>query len=248
MATTLNFLLRPLCISTTSSILSKFPLRRATHLSSVSTPSLLFSQSVSFSRTPTRAFTPTASLSQLQEEQGEDQDIDYEIEESEAEHIYEEAENVGSDERKSFDSGKGVELPTLTVKEKKELASYAHSLGKKLTCQIVGKGGVTENVVASFIENLESNELLKIKVLGTCPGEFEDVVKQLEEATGSVVVGQIGRTVIIYRPSLTKLELEEKKRQARRVYVRRESKFKPTLPNVRVPRLSGRGRRGSSRF
>ena len=52
------------------------------------------------------------------------------------------------------------------------------------------------------------------------------MVQQLEEATGSVVVGQIGRTVIIYRPSLSKMEAEEKKRQARRVYVRKESRLK----------------------
>lgn len=55
------------------------------------------------------------------------------------------------------------------------------------------------------------------------------MVKQLEEATGSVVVGQIGRTVIIYRPSLSKLKAEEKKKQARKVFVRREPKLKPTL-------------------
>lgn len=55
-----------------------------------------------------------------------------------------------------------VDLPTLTVREKKELASYAHSLGKKLKSQLVGKSGVTANVAASFVENLESNELLKV--------------------------------------------------------------------------------------
>lgn len=161
MATTLSFLLRPLCISTTSSILSKFPLRRTTQLSFVTSP-LHSSRSLSFYLTPIRAFTPTISLPQLQEEEEQDQDIAYEIEESEAEHEYEMAETVGSEESKSFDSGRRLKLPTLTVKEKKELASYAHSLGKKLTCQIVGKSGVTENVVSSFIENLESNELLKV--------------------------------------------------------------------------------------
>lgn len=55
------------------------------------------------------------------------------------------------------------------------------------------------------------------------------MVKQLEETTGSVVVSQIGQTVIIYRPSLTKMKLEEKKQQTRRVYVRKESKLKPLL-------------------
>ncbi|KDP41731.1 hypothetical protein JCGZ_26749 [Jatropha curcas] len=146
-------------------------------------------------------------------------------------------------------SRSGLKVPNLTVKEKKELASYAHGLGKKLKCQLVGKSGVTDNVVSSFIETLEANELLKIKIHRSCPGELEDVVQKLEAGTGSVVVGQIGRTVIIYRPSLSKLEAEEKKLRARRVFVRKDSKLNPvSLPTrVQVPRLSGRGRRGRSR-
>ncbi|KAM1264452.1 hypothetical protein ACFX2J_034257 [Malus domestica] len=90
----------------------------------------------------------------------------------------------------------GVKPPTLTVKEKKELASYAHSLGKKLKSQLVGKSGLTASVAASFIENLESNELRKVKIHGTCPGELEDVGTQLEESTGSVVTKDIIETHI----------------------------------------------------
>jgi RNA-binding protein len=72
----------------------------------------------------------------------------------------------------------------------------------------------------------------QIKIHRTCPGELEDVVRRLEEATGSVVVGQIGRTVIIYRPSLTKMKAEEKRLQARRVYVRKAPKLM-SVPLVR---------------
>ncbi|KAG2286661.1 hypothetical protein Bca52824_046265 [Brassica carinata] len=93
----------------------------------------------------------------------------------------------------------------LTVREKKKLASYAHSLGEKLKCQLVGKSGVTDSVVFSVLETLEKNELLKVKIHRTCPGTLEDMILHLEEATGSVVVGKIGRTVILYRPSPTKL-------------------------------------------
>ncbi|KAK4284778.1 hypothetical protein QN277_001561 [Acacia crassicarpa] len=131
-----------------------------------------------------------------------------------------------------------LKLPSLTVKERKELASYAHSLGKKLKSQLVGKSGVTPNVATSFIETLESNELLKIKIHRTCPGELDDVVKQLEEATGSVTVGQIGRTVIIYRPSLTKLKAEEKKKQARKVFLRKQ--LKPKLSKEQGSKFSRR--------
>ncbi|CAA3017321.1 RNA-binding CRS1 domain [Olea europaea subsp. europaea] len=114
-------------------------------------------------------------------------------------------------------------LPILAVKEKKELASYAHSLGKKLKSQQVGKSGVTDTVVTALIETLEANELLKLKIHSNCPMELDDAVKQLEEATGSVVVSQIGRTVILYRPSLTKLkEEEEKRRRAQKVFARKQ--------------------------
>lgn len=83
----------------------------------------------------------------------------------------------------------------------------------------------------------------QIKIHRTCPGELEDVVQQLEEATGSVVVGKIGRTVIVYRPSPSKLKAEEKKKSMRRVFVRKESKLRPVslvkhkqkLPFSRIP-------------
>jgi RNA-binding protein len=55
-----------------------------------------------------------------------------------------------------------LQRPKLTVKERKELASYAHNLGKKLKSQHVGKSGVTPSLVSAFTDNLESNELLKV--------------------------------------------------------------------------------------
>lgn len=67
-------------------------------------------------------------------------------------------------------------VPDLSVKEKKELASYAHSLGKKLKSQLVGKSGVTDNVAASFIETLEANELLKVPVFPFFPCCWDDLI------------------------------------------------------------------------
>ncbi|CAN6304590.1 unnamed protein product [Urochloa humidicola] len=112
--------------------------------------------------------------------------------------------------------------PKLSVKERKELASYAHGLGKKLKSQQVGKGGVTPNLVSAFSDNLESNELLKLKIHGNCPGELPDVILQLEESTGSIAVDQIGRSVILYRPSTSKM----KKRQEVAENARRFAKSK----------------------
>ncbi|VVB09661.1 unnamed protein product [Arabis nemorensis] len=145
--------------------------------------------------------------------------------------------------------GSGLKL---TIKEKKELASYAHSLGDKLKCQLVGKSGVTDSVVFSFLETLEKNELLKVKIRKTSPGEFEDEVRHLEEATGSVAVGQIGRTVILYRPSPTKMKADAKKKEVERLSISRKQKFqnaRPTRPFRREysERPDNRGRRGGSR-
>ncbi|KAH7686939.1 YhbY-like protein [Dioscorea alata] len=130
--------------------------------------------------------------------------------------------------------------PKLSVKEKKELASYAHSLGKKLKSQQVGKSGVTPSVAASFIETLEANELLKLKVHGSCPGELSEVISQLENATGSVAVGQIGRTVILYRPSISKM----KKREAE--ITRLNSKPREFDTAYSRPQKRGQFRRASS--
>lgn len=86
-------------------------------------------------------------------------------------------------------------------------------------------GGHWPNFLHFFRYN--SNRcILQLKIHGTCPGEFEDVMKQLEESTGSVVVGQIGRTVILYRPSLSKLKAEEKKKQFQRDFLKRQAAFK----------------------
>lgn len=117
-------------------------------------------------------------------------------------------------------------LKGMSAKEKKELGSYANSLGKKLKSQQVGKSGVTDSVATALVETLEANELLKLKIHNNCPGELDDVVARLEEATGSVVVGRIGRTVIIYRPSLTKLIAEEKKKQNQKLMLKRRAAFK----------------------
>ncbi|CBI38011.3 hypothetical protein VitviT2T_002962 [Vitis vinifera] len=212
----------------------------------------LSSSSVAFPQTPSPQSIEPHSIpqEQLLNDLAEEEESGGEIVEEEEsggeiakqEELYESEETVKETSRPV----------NLTIKEKKELASYAHSLGKKLKCQLVGKQGVTASVASAFIENLESNELLKIKIHGTCPGELPDVVKQLEESTGSVVVGQIGRSVILYRPSVTKLKAEEKRKQARRVYVRKGAIFKPKLPGKLLegqsPRVPGRGRRGSSRF
>ncbi|OMO74387.1 hypothetical protein CCACVL1_16776 [Corchorus capsularis] len=262
MAATLSFFLRPLCISI-SKFHNKIPIAQLHRPLRSSSSSLSSLCALTFPQTRSLCITNCSNSKSLLEkevEQDEEQDFDSEFEEFGSNDADDDVGIENDEEGGPVNLGlevvgdirtsevKKVKLPNLTVKEKKELASYAHSLGKKLKSQLVGKSGVTDNVVSSFLETLEANELLKIKIHRTCPGELEDVVEYLEQATGSVVVSQIGRTIIIYRPSLTKMKAEEKKREAQRIFMRRRTRLKPTLMKKGpLPRLSGRGRRGTSK-
>lgn len=91
-------------------------------------------------------------------------DISLQLEDEESELELERSEQVksGSDSGPPFRVLSDEKRPQLTVKEKKELASYAHGLGKKLKCQQVGKSGVTASVATALVETLEANELLKV--------------------------------------------------------------------------------------
>ncbi|XP_021827922.1 uncharacterized protein LOC110768486 [Prunus avium] len=248
-----SLFLKPLLISTTTVSTTPFIPRRRIISPSLPSRPLLFCHSSTLSHSPP---APKASVQEAEETQQleipEDDDNDNgEEPEIEIENLdNKENAQVGLESSSGLKRD-GVKPPSLTVKEKKELASYAHSLGKKLKSQLVGKSGVTASLAASFVENLESNELLKVKIHGTCPGELDDVVKQLEEATGSVIVGQIGRTVILYRPSLTKLKAEEKRQQMRKVFMRRKTYSRPTSVEFQKkgerPSTFGRDSRGRTR-
>lgn len=129
------------------------------------------SASVSF----TRSFSSTVSdpsevgFDEADDEIEDEDDSDYEDEVEIEDFELEEAVGDGLQTSVASESPSSVvnrsevkNIPSLTVKEKKELASYAHSLGKKLKSQLVGKSGVTPGLATSFIETLEANELLKV--------------------------------------------------------------------------------------
>lgn len=173
MAATLGPLLRPFCFSI-SRFHNKFPiLHKPIPSSSLTLPRI---QSLSITYSSNSSHNDGYPLSLLDKELNEDQYLEFESEEhdrndeeSDDDDDYgsENGEdgspiNLGSEVVAENTEVKNVKLPNLTVKEKKELASYAHGLGKKLKCQLVGKSGVTDNVIFSFLETLEANELLKV--------------------------------------------------------------------------------------
>ena len=92
----------------------------------------------------------------------------------------------------------------LTSKERAELRGQANSLETTL---MVGKGGVTEAVIAEAETQLTARELVKGKVLEGAMMSPREVCDEICQATGAEGVGVIGTKFMIYRFS-EKLQAE----------------------------------------
>ena len=92
----------------------------------------------------------------------------------------------------------------LTSKERAELRAQANTLDTTL---MVGKGGVTEAVIAEAETQLDARELVKGKVLEGAMMTPREVSDAICEATGADGVAVIGTKFVIYRFS-EKLQAE----------------------------------------
>ena len=84
----------------------------------------------------------------------------------------------------------------LTSKERAELRAQANTLDTTL---MVGKGGVTEAVIAEADNQLTTRELVKGKVLEGAMMTPREVCDEICEATGADGVSVIGTKFVIYR-------------------------------------------------
>ena len=94
----------------------------------------------------------------------------------------------------------------LTSKERAELRAQANTLDTTL---MVGKGGVTEAVIAEAETQLDARELVKGKVLEGAMMSPREVSDEICQATGAEGVAVIGTKFVIYRFS-EKLQQERK--------------------------------------
>lgn len=101
----------------------------------------------------------------------------------------------------------------LTSKERAELRAQANSLDTTL---IVGKGGVTEALVAEADNQLTARELVKGKVLEGAMMTPREVCDELCEATSAEGVCVIGTKFVIYRFSQKCQEERNQTGRARR--------------------------------
>lgn len=63
----------------------------------------------------------------------------------------------------------------------------------------VGKGGITPSLLLALDAAHASEELVKVRVLDTCPLDRKAAAAALEEASDSLVVQVLGRTILLYR-------------------------------------------------
>ncbi len=83
----------------------------------------------------------------------------------------------------------------INSKQRSKLRSLAHHLKPLVN---IGKSGITEGVVASIDEALDSHELIKVKFIQNkeMRHEFKTEVEKLLSAS---VIGNIGNTIILFR-------------------------------------------------
>ena len=93
----------------------------------------------------------------------------------------------------------------LTGKQRRYLRSQAHHLNPILQ---VGKAGVTENLVEQVRLALEAHELIKVSILQNCDEDRHEVAEKLAGGTGADLVQVLGKTVVLFRPSSTRSQIE----------------------------------------
>lgn len=99
----------------------------------------------------------------------------------------------------------------LTGKER----SILRSIGNKLEpIVMIGKNGITENLLRQLDEALEARELVKGRVLPHQEFDVKIIAEELAAKIGADIVQIIGRNILFYRPpqdgSPSKIDWERK--------------------------------------
>ena len=85
----------------------------------------------------------------------------------------------------------------LTGKQRRHLRGLGHALAPVAQ---IGKGGVSDAVVAAIDAALAHHELIKVKLLESLDVGRDEAAAALATRTQSEVAQVLGRTVLLYRP------------------------------------------------
>lgn len=86
----------------------------------------------------------------------------------------------------------------MTSKQRAYLKGLANTMD---TILIVGKDGITVNVVKQAEDALEARELIKMRCLETCMTSPRTVAEEVAMAVNAEVVQVIGSKAVLYRPA-----------------------------------------------
>jgi RNA-binding protein len=84
----------------------------------------------------------------------------------------------------------------MTTKQRSYLKSLAMTTDPIFQ---VGKGSVSDEMVAAIAEALEARELIKLNVLKNCLDDPKEIAGVIAEHTHSEVVQVIGRKIVLYK-------------------------------------------------
>lgn len=87
-------------------------------------------------------------------------------------------------------------MAVLTSKQKQFLKGLAHPLAPIVR---VGRGGVSDSVVAETKKSLEAHELIKVRIDADDSALRKELAAKLASSSDSQIAGMIGKTLILYR-------------------------------------------------
>ena len=86
----------------------------------------------------------------------------------------------------------------LSVVQRRELKARAHALHPVV---MIGKTGLSENVIDEVDRGLTSHELIKIKVQADDPTARKALFEEICQRLDAAAVQHIGKIFVIYRPN-----------------------------------------------
>lgn len=98
----------------------------------------------------------------------------------------------------------------MNSKKRAFLKKLAHSIDPIVR---IGKDGITENLIKSIDEAIDSRELIKVKILQNCEIDKKEIYARFIEMRNFEVVDIIGRIIILFKENKEKpkISLELKK-------------------------------------
>ncbi|NLY20811.1 MAG: ribosome assembly RNA-binding protein YhbY [Tissierellia bacterium] len=93
----------------------------------------------------------------------------------------------------------------LTGKQRSYLKSLANTLDPVVQ---IGKNGLTDSVIESINDVLETRELVKITVLDNSPEGVKEITSEILDRTGAEFVQSLGSKLVIYKESENNKKIE----------------------------------------